>query len=46
MTWEKIFVDREVFECREPGTRLMLPDRVDQQRWITVMNAVEERGKV
>ena len=43
---EKIFVDREVLEGREPGTRLMLPDRVDQQRRITVMNAVEEGGKV
>jgi hypothetical protein len=46
MTREKIFVDREVLEGGEPGARLMLPARVDQQRRITVMNAVEERGKV
>jgi hypothetical protein len=43
---EKVLVDREVLECGEPGARLMLPDRVDQKRWITVINAVEERGKV
>jgi hypothetical protein len=46
MAREKIFVDREVLECGEPGARLMLPDRVDQKRWITVMDAVEESGKV
>ena len=24
----------------------MLPDRVDQERWITVMDAIEERWKI
>jgi len=46
MTREEIFVDREVLEGGEPGARLMLPDRVDQQRRITVINAVEERWKI
>src|SRR5919201_920541 len=46
MTGKEVFVDREVLVSDEPGPRLVLPNRVDQQGWITVMNAVEERGKV
>ena len=28
---KEVFVDREIFEGREPAARLMLPDRVDQE---------------
>ena len=43
---KEIFVDREILEGREPAARLMLPDRVDQERRKTVMNAVEERREI
>src|SRR3954465_13699049 len=41
MALEKLFVDRDVLDRNQPPARLVLDDRVDQQRGIAVAQAVE-----
>ena len=44
--WKNSSLTVTFLNADEPGARLVLPDRVDQERRITVIDAIEERGKV
>jgi hypothetical protein len=44
MALEIFFVDGDVLDCDEPPPRLVLGNRVDEQRRIAIAEAVEEKG--
>jgi hypothetical protein len=46
MTLEEFFVDGDVLDCHEPVARLVVRHRVDQERWIAIVNAVEQRWEI
>jgi hypothetical protein len=43
---KKFFVDGDVLDGHEPVAGLVLRNRVDQERGIAIVDAVEERGKI
>src|SRR5262245_2409287 len=46
MALEKLFADGDGLESHEPVTRLVLGDRVDQNRWIAIRDSPEKRWKI
>jgi hypothetical protein len=46
MTLEEFFVDGNVFDRYEPVARLVFGHHVDQEGWIAIVDAIEQRRKV